>query len=120
MQKKRLILAVAAACALAAQANAEPSVALSGELAVNLDYSKAYDDQEISDIYVDTFLLNLEHEVNPHVGLKAALLHEEEPLADNGDIGVDEAFITLKPGPEALELVVGRQYVPFGLHDSAW
>lgn len=51
--------------------------------------------------------------------MKAALLHEENPAEDNADIGLDEAFISIKtPVNENLSVILGRQYVPFGLHTS--
>lgn len=122
MRKNLSLLAVAIAAATSSsliRAEEPSTIKLSGELAVDVEYAKGYDDAKVSDVYVDTFLLNLDHDVNKHVALHAALLHEENPLEDNSDIGLDEAFITIKPPTVSnLSLVLGRQYVPFGLHTS--
>lgn len=95
----------------------DPSIG--GMLLIDTSYSKGFDDSKITDIYVDTFLIHVNKDINKYVNIHTAIKHEETPLADDNNIKVDEAYIGITvPDESSLNILLGRQYVPFGNYST--
>ena len=98
-------------------------ITISGVIEVEAGFSNAdfndegTDDVDESDIVLATFELGIDAEIHNHVSGHVLLLYEEDE--NDGDIAIDEGYITLD-GKPALPLYfkAGQFYLPFGQFES--
>ncbi len=90
-------------------------VTISGLIEVEASYEDPDSGSSSSDLVVATAELGIEAAVTEEISTNVVLLHEE----DDTDLEVDVATISYQAGESVFSFVVGQEYVPFGVYETA-
>ncbi len=90
-------------------------VTISGLIEIEASYEDPDSGLSSSDLVVATAELGVEAAVTDEISTNIVLLHEE----DDTDLEVDVATISYQADGSAFSFVVGQEYVPFGVYETA-
>ncbi|MEE2731758.1 MAG: LbtU family siderophore porin [Pseudomonadota bacterium] len=90
-------------------------VQVSGRIEIEAAWGEGYDDESYSDLTVATVELGIAAELNDKVDAEIILLYEE----DETELDVDVATLSFEGLVGPVDLLVGKQYLPFGRFETA-
>ncbi|RLT98028.1 LbtU family siderophore porin [Ketobacter sp.] len=90
-------------------------VQVSGLIEIEATWGEGYDDESYSDLTVATVELGIAAELNDKVDAEIVLLYEE----DETELDVDVATLSFENLVGPVDLLVGKQYLPFGRFETA-
>ncbi|GAA0416620.1 hypothetical protein GCM10009133_26340 [Cocleimonas flava] len=109
MKKKILSLVIAGLLPVSYSHTLYAETTISGSIEAEANFTEDEDDTGV------TVEVGLDHKVSDKVDGHLLLKYEQDDEDD--DVYVDEAVINLHP-TDSMDIVVGRQYVPFGRFDT--
>lgn len=90
-------------------------IEFAGLIEIEGGYLEGYDDASYSDIVVATVELGMEAAINDDVTATLIFLYEE----DDTPFDVDVATLTFDNLVGEIDLIIGKQYLPFGVFETA-
>ena len=90
-------------------------VEFSGVIEIEASLGEGYDDESYSDLTVATVELGIAAEINEKVDAELVLLYEEGET----ELDVDVATLAFEDLIGPVDLLVGKQYLPFGRFETA-